>query len=403
MSSVEQARAERPPEALSPSGAAIKSRAFEVVETPADVEALWRSFEDEAVCSPYQRFDWVQSYTAALGLQDGFRVRVLVLRDDGGGPLLVLPLAVRRQHGLAVASFVGGKQANFNLPIAAAGLSATLGVAELRALLLRAGRDLGADAFIFLNQPLSWRGEPNPLALFGGRPSANQGYKLTLAADGDATLARILSGETRKKMRKKERFLGELGEVKFWAAREPGDVDTILDAFFEQKQRRFRNLGIANPFDDATRRFITLGSLAGLDQGRPAIELYALSAGEHMVATFGGAGDRWRLCGMFNSFDNSERFTRSSPGELLLAHLIRRQCEAGRQVFDLGVGQAPYKTAVCNEIEELIDVFVPVTGRGRFYAMAVERLVAAKRLVKETPWAWRAAGALRALKTRVSR
>lgn len=384
------AMAQQPP--VGPIGGA----AFEVIESPAAAEALWRSFEDKAVCSPYQHFDWVQSYAAALAPQDGFRVRVLVLREDGGRPLMLLPLALRRQHGLTVASFVGGKQANFNLPILAPGLSSALGASELKRLLFRAGRDLGADAFIFLNQPLSWRGEPNPLAAFGGRPSASQGYKLSLGGDGDATLARIFSGETRKKMRKKERLLRELGEIKFWAARNPGDVDAILDTFFQQKQRRFRELRIADPFDEAIRRFIRLGSLAGLERGRPAIELYALSAGERIVATFGGAGDRGRLCGMFNSFDNAENITRCSPGELLLAHLIRRECEAGRQIFDLGVGQAAYKTAVCNEIEELMDVFVPMTARGRFYAFAVERLVAAKRFVKETPWAWRAARALRA-------
>jgi CelD/BcsL family acetyltransferase involved in cellulose biosynthesis len=297
-----------------------------------------------------------------------------------------------------VASFVGGKQANFNLPITAPGSSSVISLAEIRRLLLDAGEALGADAFLFLNQPLSWRGEPNPLAAFGGSPSANEGFKLSLGPKPDETLARAFSGETRKKMRKKTRLLAEFGEVKFSMARTSGEVETILESFLEQKQRRFRELGIDNPFDGAMQDFIRRGALAGLDHGHPAIELYALSAGERVVATFGGTGDRWRLCGMFNSFDNSEDVIRCSPGELLLAELIRRQCERGREVFDLGVGEARYKTALCDEIEELIDVFVPVTARGRLYAAAAERLVAAKRYVKQTPWAWRAANMLRALK-----
>jgi CelD/BcsL family acetyltransferase involved in cellulose biosynthesis len=397
MSSVELAA---PPRAALPSSLAVQRRhalTLEVVE-PSTSEGLWRSFENEAICSPYQRFDWVLSYAHAMAEEQGFALRSLVLRD-GAHPLLLLPLAVRRQHGVAIASFVGGKQANFNLPITAPGLSTIVGLPELKRLLVQAGRDaLGVDAFMFLNQPLSWRGEPNPLAAFGGCPSANEGFKLSLSANADQTLARAFSGETRKKLRKKTRLLEELGEVRFRQAQDPAQVEMILEAFFRQKQRRFRELGIENPFNGAMQSFIRSGSLVGLDQGRPAIELYALSVGERVVATFGGTGDRWRLCGMFNSFDGGSDVSKCSPGELLLAQLIRRQCELGREVFDLGVGEARYKTALCDEIEQLIDVFVPVTARGRLYAGAVERLVAWKRLVKQTPWALRAVNALRSAK-----
>src|SRR5919107_4460097 len=101
---------------------------------------------------------------------------------------------------------------------------------------------------------------------------------------------------------------------------------------------------------------------------------------------------------MFNSFDGSADVVRSSPGELLLAQLIRHQCERGRQAFDLGIGEARYKTTLCDETEELVDVFVPVTARGHLYAVTARRLVAWKRFVKRTPWAWRIASVLRTIK-----
>jgi CelD/BcsL family acetyltransferase involved in cellulose biosynthesis len=399
MTSVELARAVRAPKALS-SPIAVRRRrfAFDIADDPAAIEGLWRAFQDEAICSPYQRFDWFHAFAETLAQEQGFVVRVLVLRDEGGHPLMLLPLALRRARAVKLASFIGGKQANFNLPIAASGLSSILGRDELRRLLVEAGRPLGADAFAFLNQPLAWRGEPNALASLGGLPSANEGFKLSLEADAERTLGRTFRGETRKKMRKKLRLLSEIGEVKFRQARRPADVEEILEAFFRQKRRRFQELGIDNPFEGAMQSFIRRASLAGLDAGRPAIELYALSVGERIVATFGGTGDAWRLCGMFNSFDNSEDVTRCSPGELLLSHVIRRQCELGRQVFDLGVGEARYKTSLCDEVEELVDVFLPITTRGAIYAALVQHLVVVKRLVKRTPWALRAAAGLRAMK-----
>jgi CelD/BcsL family acetyltransferase involved in cellulose biosynthesis len=204
-------------------------------------------------------------------------------------------------------------------------------------------------------------------------------------------------------MRKKVRLLAELGEARFLQARAPEDVEVILTAFFGQKELRFREVGIQNPFEGEAQDFIRRACLAGLDRGEPAIELFALAIGERIIATFGGAADRWRLCGMFNSFDNNADVNRYSPGELLLAHIIRVQCEQGREVFDLGVGEARYKSSLCDEVEELVDTFLPVTVRGKTYATAVRQLIACKRFVKQTGWTWRAVNLLRGLKAALRR
>jgi CelD/BcsL family acetyltransferase involved in cellulose biosynthesis len=377
---------------------AARHLAVEVVEDLGAVEDLWRALQDEAVCSPYQRFDWVRSYVDALAAEEGFLPRIVVVRSEAGRPLLILPLALCRRFGATVASFLGGRQANFNLPIMAPGLAQGMQPSELKRVLHEAGRALGADVFTFLSLPLAWRGEPNPLVTFGGPASANDGFKLSLSANPDQTLARAFRGETRKKMRKKLRLLAELGEVRSWRAETADKAETILAAFFQQKARRFRHMGIENPFKASVQTFIRQASLAGVAEGHPAIELHALSLGERIIATFGGTGDRWRFCGMFNSFDTSEDVMRFSPGELLLSDVIRHQCGVGRQVFDLGVGEARYKTSLCDEVEELIDVFLPLTLRGRAFATASEHAVAAKRFVKHTPWAMRTTAMLRGLK-----
>ncbi len=167
------------------------------------------------------------------------------------------------------------------------------------------------------------------------------------------------------------------------------EVERILHAFFEQKRERFRHLGIANPFDDAaTQDFLRGACLAGLSRGAPAIELHALIAGERVVATFGGAVDRSRFCGMFNSFDTSPESARSSPGELLLMRVIEAQCRQGRSLFDLGVGEAAYKDSICDAAEPLVDLTLGVSARGRLYALAADGLSQMKRFIKRTPWAW---------------
>ena len=98
---------------------------------------------------------------------------------------------------------------------------------------------------------------------------------------------------------------------------------------------------------------------------------------------------------MFNSFDQAPEIARFSPGDILLTRLIRTQCSLGRTALDLGIGEARYKRLFCKEAEDLVDVFFLVTMKGRLCAAALKRLVAAKRYVKQTPWLWWLAQALR--------
>jgi CelD/BcsL family acetyltransferase involved in cellulose biosynthesis len=380
-------------EAVAPPGAA--SYTVEAIADLGALEPVWCALQESGVASPYQRYDWTKAYADAMAKSEGFEPRILVVRDAARRPCLILPLGIARRRGLAIAAPIGGKHANYHLPVIGAGAPSPT---ELNRLLREAGRRDGVDAYVFGNCPLAWQGAPNPLAE-GGRPSPSNGYRLRLEPDCEAALKRAFSSETRKKLRKKEKKLGELGPVTYLLARSEAEVDRILGAFQAQKRARMRELGIANPFEDApAQAFIRAAALAGLAEGKPAIELHAILVGERVVATFGAAVDASRCCGMFNSFDTDPEIARSSPGELLTIHIIRAYCRSGRTMFDLGVGEARYKNSICDEAEELVDLMLPVSARGRLYAAGLDGFQRLKRFVKQTPWAWRLVGMVRRAK-----
>ncbi|HEY0354429.1 MAG TPA: hypothetical protein VGC68_12435, partial [Enterovirga sp.] len=89
---------------------------IEIAATLDDVETLWRDFEREATASPYQRFEWMRAYATAM-IGGAGSLRVSILRDAAGRPLMILPLVVSRRYGLRIAAAVGGKHANFHLPL----------------------------------------------------------------------------------------------------------------------------------------------------------------------------------------------------------------------------------------------------------------------------------------------
>ncbi|UYW27912.1 GNAT family N-acetyltransferase [Methylorubrum extorquens] len=371
----------------------------EVFSDLAAVEGLWRGLEaDPAVLmTPYQRFDWVAAYLGA-GIDAGEATRILVLRDAHGRARVLIPLTVGRRGPLRVARVVGDRHANFHMPLFASREAAAMPAEDLTEALIRAGRAAGIDAFALRNQPRVWDGTPNPLA-GGGLPAPSDAYGMLLGPDAEATLRRVFSGDTRKKLRAKERKLVEfLGAVEHRVAETPAAAAEIQAAFYAQKAARFADLGVADPYADTDiRRFIATATAPKADGGGAAIEVHALVASEsgRILATFGGAVDGARFCGMWTSFDTDPELGRFSPGEILLHRLVGHQAARGRRALDLGVGEAGYKAKTCDETIELVEQTVPVSPASHGLVLASRLAVRLKHRIKRSPRLWAAAQSLR--------
>ncbi len=141
-------------------------------------------------------------------------------------------------------------------------------------------------------------------------------------------------------------------------------------------------MGIPDPFADAgVRRFLAAAAEERQDS-ETSVRLYGLELNGAIVATYIGAVTERRFSGMATSYEPDPAVTKVSPGEILLIDLIRSECRAGRKVFDLGVGEARYKTTICDQVEELVDSFIGVTLKGRMAAAASRRAQAAKAYAK---------------------
>ena len=244
----------------------------------------------------------------------------------------------------------------------------------------------GLDALAFVNQPITWQGVGNPAAQLAAGPSPSRAYKLALiAGDGDATLRRSMSSHARKKLKNKHSRFKDFGPSVLTRATTSGEAARIIDAFLEQKAERFRVMGVPDPFaEPAMRAFLEQAAMDRRSE-RPAIELYALDLEGRPVATYVGATQGERFSGMATSFDMASETVKTSPGELLLAELIRLKAREGVAVFDLGVGEARYKTTFCDDHDDLVDSFLPLTFKGRLFARIARTKRELKRLIKRSP------------------
>lgn len=370
----------------------------EIFRDLSSVEALWRAIETDpgVLATPYQRFDWVSAYVRsdleAAPPGEAASLRIVVLRDESGRPRVLLPLEVSREGGVNVARVIGDKHANYHLPIFASREAAAMRSEDLTELLRAMGTDAGIDVYVLSHQPRFWDGAANPLSV-RAEPAASDAYGLSLGPDPESTVRRVFSGDARKKLRAKEKKLVEaFGPVAYRRASTPAEIDSYLDAFYVQKAVRFAELGIANPYADERMRRFLAAAMRGDTVGEhgAATEIHALLACDsgRIFATFAGAVDDVRFSGMMTSFDQDPVVSRSSPGDLLLHHLIRDQAAQGRRAFDLGVGEARYKASICDETIALGEVVVPVTVRGQIFAMQTLGMARLKRRIKRSPRLW---------------
>jgi CelD/BcsL family acetyltransferase involved in cellulose biosynthesis len=361
----------------------------EVYDDMLRAEPLWRTLEARAgLATPYQRFDFLAPWQREVGARHAVTPVLVVGFDIRGEPVLLCPFGRRSRGPVAVAEFLGGKHANFNMPLWRRDVAGTIGRADLD--LILAALPAGLDLLALRNQPESWGGIANPFRLLPHQPSPSFGQRGALMADFEALLRTRLNSAARKKLRKKERVLSGHGALSFRRIATAEEACAVLAAFFSQKAERMRRLGVANAFEGpGVREFITAAATERLASGEPAIELYACTVGERVVATFAGLGGRDRFCGLFNSMV-LDSLAHESPSELLLTHVVRMCCERGLAIFDLGVGEAPYKRVFCDQGEPLFDSFLPLSPRGRLAALGARAQARAKRLVKQNAALWRA-------------
>ncbi len=120
-----------------------------------------------------------------------------------------------------------------------------------------------------------------------------------------------------------------------------------------------RQIGQTDVFGDPDVQNFLKAALVR-SNGRPPIEIYSLSVGPDVIATFAGVCDDERFSAMFNSIE-PDRFQTESPGEQSLFHLVKHCCERGLKTFDLGIGEARYKNLFCQDDEPVFDTLLAQT------------------------------------------
>jgi CelD/BcsL family acetyltransferase involved in cellulose biosynthesis len=358
--------------------ASAASAGVTLVEDLGAADGLWREAAKRLVSSPYQSAPVCRAWFASEGKD--FKP-LLVIAGDPAAPDLVLPLAVAKTGPVAIARMPCGAHANYALPLFDAAVWGSDGAPDISRVLAAAAGAGGIDAFAFERVPAIWEGAANPLAALPGQAAVDPAWSTAIASDPASAVARLRGASALKKLRAKEKKLGEIGRVRWMRGETLEERRAIFAAFRAQKADWFARNRIPNAFEEAA----TLAFLTALTEDATCgLEWHALWAGERVAATDGVFLHRGRVSAALNSYDHAA-FSRQSPGEILLREVITDAARRGFTAFDLGAGDFAYKKHWCDTNDGLRDVAIGFGPLGRLAAAAIRTERDLKRRIKADP------------------
>ncbi|MGA7994829.1 MAG: GNAT family N-acetyltransferase [Bradyrhizobium sp.] len=350
----------------------------DIVHDLGEAEAVWRGLEGK-FSTPYQRFDFLGPWQRQAGARESLSPFIVIAHDTERRPLLLLPLALRRQHGIRTARFMGGKHATFNMALWDGDFAAGATLADLDALLAGLCERAEADVLALTQQPRRWQDMPNPMALLPNQPSVNDCPLLAMTPG--AAPSELISNSFRRRLKGKERKLQALAGYRYHVATSDADIKRLLDWFFAVKPLRMAEQKLPNVFaDPGVEDFVRDACMTRLAGGR-AIDIHALECDDEVIAIFAGVADGYRFSMMFNTYTMSGS-SRYSPGLILMRNIIDHYAGRSYRALDLGIGSDDYKRLFCKSDEPIFDSFIPLSPRGRIAAGAMSGLNRAKHLVK---------------------
>ncbi|MGH6859181.1 MAG: GNAT family N-acetyltransferase [Phyllobacterium sp.] len=370
----------------------MSSSPFEVTihDDPRSARALWNGLAEDSLAGAAQSAHWFDLWQSLVN-----RDCLVAALSAAGAPIFLLPLEIRQEGPIRVATFVGGPHANCNFPVLARSHSITRSDLALLFRRLRKARP-DIDLVSLTRQLGELGGAANPLLQFSSRENPNVSLALALDRDFDAVLARTNSKRKKKKHRYSAHRFQQGGGYRIVLAGTPAETDAMLETYFECKAERLAKAGIRNTYEPAGIQDFFRQLFAGAAAAAsPAYQLKALEVDGKYRAVLGKSRAADQTFIDFVGITQDD-LASTSPGEFLFFEDIQESCRSGPAVYSFGIGDEPYKRSWCDIELTTYDTAIGFSIKGRIYGVWLTMRNALVRAIKRNDLVWTKVKKLRA-------
>jgi len=341
--------------------------------------AEYRALHAHSSASAFQAPGWLGALHRDIAPAFGVDPVTVTVRDSDGRLVLVLPLALNRQHGVATLEFADFGLCDYLGPVYEdADLPLLLADARLPQRVAAALPRHDALAFTKLT------GDQTLLArLFPAMHRAQMrisAYPAKLPTDWTTWRTNQLDPSVRRDLDIKRRRLDRSGKAEFTLLRDPSDIASAFDALRRYRSARFKAIGAPDIMDnEAVFAFYRGMAIQGARDGTTRTERLSLSE-EPIAVQFGLS--QGRTYSMLLIGVDIARHARLSPGLLAIEDSLRAAISFGDRVYDFTIGDHPYKLQFGAETVPLAEWHRARTLRGHAKVLRIALMREAKRRLK---------------------
>ncbi|NCC22347.1 MAG: GNAT family N-acetyltransferase [Alphaproteobacteria bacterium] len=325
------------------------------------LETAWRALERDGFCTAFQTYDWVDCWYQAMTGSDVEPVVVLV-QDQNGEPLWILPLCLRRCGKTRIIAFADMGLADYAAPVMAR--STPSDAASIRAIFREILRALPTSDLIHFEKLADRVGEmSNPLLHLPGRvPFPVSSHGIRLRGPWPELAEEIVQRRLFSTIRRQRNRLGKVGEITVEPVTAPGDMKPLLERLIEMRDARFTGMGIP-AMPPAWRKFYyDLAQRQGpsLDQS-----IYTLRVSGELIAACYGFARGNHYYGILPSFEMG-KWEKFRPGMQLFYFMLTDFADRtdGKGYFDFTIGDEVYKSRMGCEAHPLYEWAMPRRAAG---------------------------------------
>ncbi len=351
------------------------------------VELEWKKFEQQAILSPYQKWDVIHAWLETVGLPKGAELVLISIRL-GDELVALLPFMLSTNCGLRVLSWFNDPHLNYQGGLWSRQFLITVDDDEMEQVWNCVKSTIPKFDYMALTQQLlETAGLKSAFSLLNKLPSPNVSHQLILHHhDYDQLLLDTRSKSTRKRYRNIDSRLQKIGQLDFRIIKDDSETTHFIHELFEQRKQRFDELGISTEenqqaYEEFYQKLVEVDNDISAYVSILALDGEPLSIGfilEHN-------GEAHALL----SSMTTTPLCKHSPGETLLRNEFRYHCENELTLVDFGVGSAPYKKAWCNNQLELFDCYQANSVVGHLAIVLLRIKSQAKSRIKNSQRIWK--------------
>lgn len=292
---------------------------------------------------------------------------VVVRRRSSGAPVLALPLVVRTSGAFRSAEFADCGLSDYCAPLLGPDPPKTRDEAATLVEALRAALD-DVDVIRLEKMPAVIEGRANPLVLpVGAHPSRFSGNRLTVSTTVKDYIA-SRGKKYRKEAERSRRRLEDEGTVDFSRAATLEEIDCAYRVLEAWQETRHRELGHDYRLDRAEISAFYRNLLIASRDTQLA-SLFTLKVDHQPVAAVLGITHD-KTFTLLRISDAGGAWSHCSPGRMVVIEAMEHLVAKGITIFDMGIGDYPFKRWIGCETYPLCNHLIAVTPRGRIQILA---------------------------------